>query len=159
MQCTGLPSAAFALVTYGSSFGVADYGDTLREAHRILQPGGAIVALFNHRDLDDPLQQTIESLIHSEVPGYAYGNRRVDQTEFMKSSGLFDRIHRLESSFVHEQSTVTWIAAWSSHATLARQAGGRFPAIVAAIEDVVLASCGDSIRVPYTTRVWIGVRT
>jgi ubiquinone/menaquinone biosynthesis C-methylase UbiE len=159
MEQTGLPAGAFALVAYGSSFGVADYGATLREAHRLLRPGRVMAILFNHRDLDDPLQQKIEALIQREVPGYSYGERRGDQATFIEASGTFICVRRIEVSFVHVQSISTWLAAWSSHATLARQAGDRFEAIVAAIEDLVALECRDTVRVPYTTRVWIGRRT
>jgi ubiquinone/menaquinone biosynthesis C-methylase UbiE len=158
MEQTGLPAGAFALVTYGSSFGVADYTKTLREAHRLLRPGAAMASLFNHRDLDDPLQRDIEALIRSEIPGYDYGNRRSDQAAFIESSGLFTHVRRIEVAFVHEQSTESWLAAWSSHATLARQAGERFPEVVAAIRALVTSRCQDSVRVPYSTRLWIGVR-
>ena len=159
MEQTRLPAGAFALVTYGSSFGVADYEATLREAHRLLRPGACIAVFFNHRHLDDPLQSEIEALIHREVPGYSYGNRRLDQAAFMESSGFFTGVRRVEAPFMHEQSTPSWLAAWSSHATLARQAGDRFQAIVAAIAALVAQHCEDTIRVPYTTQVWVGVRT
>jgi SAM-dependent methyltransferase len=158
MEHTGLPGGAFALAAYGSSFGVADYGATLREAHRLLRPGRTMASLFNHRDLDDPLQRKIEALIHREVPGYGYGNRRGDQATFIEASGLFAGVHRIDVPFVHEQSTSTWLAAWSSHATLARQAGNQFQAVVAAIAELVARECQDTVKVPYTTRVWIGRR-
>jgi hypothetical protein len=60
--------------------------------------------------------------------------------------------------FLHEQSTQTWLAAWASHATLARQAGERFHAILGAIEELVVQEHPDTVRVPYTTQVWIGRR-
>jgi ubiquinone/menaquinone biosynthesis C-methylase UbiE len=158
MQQTGLPDASFKLVTYGSSFGVAGYEETLREAHRLLRRGGVMASLFNHRDLDDPLQQQIEDLIHREIPGYEYGNRRRDQTAFIATSGLFDRVRQIETPFIHEQNRETWVAAWSSHATLMRQAGDRFPAILKGIDDLVRRHTAGTVRVPYTTRVWIGMR-
>jgi ubiquinone/menaquinone biosynthesis C-methylase UbiE len=158
MQKTGLPDGGYVLAAYGSSFGVADYDATLREAHRLLRRGGWIAALFNHRDLDDPLQRDIEALIHREVPSYSYGNRRQDQADHMQSNGLFTDVRRIEAPFVQEQPTQAWLAAWSSHATLARQAGERFPAIVAAIEALVMQRCKEVVLVPYTTRLWIGKR-
>jgi ubiquinone/menaquinone biosynthesis C-methylase UbiE len=158
LERTGLPTAAFSLVTYGSSFGVADYEQTLREAYRLLRPSGTMAVLFNHRELDDPLQSAIEALIHREVPGYQYGNRRQDQTSFIESSGLFRSTQRIEAPFVHEQNVDTWLEAWSSHATLARQAGDRFPVVVRAIEELVGHLCAGTVRVPYTTRAWIATR-
>ncbi len=158
MEQTGLQDGAFALLTYGSSFGVADYDATLREARRLLRSGGQLAVLFNHRDLDDPLQSKIETLIQREVPSYSYGDRRADQSKFIESSGLFASVHRFEVSFVYEQSTKAWLAAWSSHATLVRQAGSRFNEIVTTIEDLVLRECPETASIPYTTRVWIGKR-
>ena len=155
MERTGLMAGAYSLVSYGSSFGVADYAETLKEARRLLRSNGSMALLFNHRDLDDPLQQKIEALIHREVPTYDYGNRRSDQTTFIEASGLFGQVLRIDVPFMHEQSSKEWLRAWSSHATLARQAGDRFPGIVLAIEELVEKHCGDTVRVPYTTRVWI----
>jgi ubiquinone/menaquinone biosynthesis C-methylase UbiE len=158
MERTGLPDGSFALAAYGSSFGVADYEATLREAHRILRPGKAMGCLFNRRDLTDPLQSAIEALIHREVPGYRYGQRREDQAAIITASGLFGDVRRIDVPFLHEQSTQTWLAAWASHATLARQAGERFQAILGAIEELVVQEHSDTVRVPYTTQVWIGRR-
>lgn len=158
MEDTGLAEASFGLATYGSSFGVAAYDATLREAHRLLRRGGKIAVLFNHRDLDDPLQHEIEVCIRREVPGYEYGNRRADQAALISASGLFAPGMRLETPFLHEQPVAEWLEAWSSHATLARQAGDRFPAVLAAIERLVAKRCGSTVRVPYITRLWIGER-
>jgi ubiquinone/menaquinone biosynthesis C-methylase UbiE len=159
MEETGLPSQKFKLVSYGSSFGVAEYGPTLREADRLLAPGGSLVALFNHRDLEDPLQHGVEEIIRRYVPDYQYGNRRVDQGALIESTGQFVLKRRIETPFVHEQDAEEWIAAWSSHATVARQAGDRFNDILVEIADFVRARCPNKIvRVPYTTRSWIGCR-
>ncbi len=158
MQETGLPSGSFALVSYGSCFGIADYAETLAEAHRLLRPGGFLIALFNHRDLDDPLQREIEETIQRQVPGYQYGNRRVEQAPLIESSGHFTGVRRFENSFHHQQSRQTWLDAWTSHATLQRQAGERFHDIVAQIFDLVNSRCTETMNIPYTTRAWIGQR-
>lgn len=155
MTATSLDGGQFDLATYGSSFGVADYPSTLAEAGRILRPGGAVACLFNHRNLADPIQQAVEELIRSELPDFRHGNRRGDQTHYIDASGLFGPVERIDVEFLHEQATADWVAAWSAHATLRQQAGDRFAQILAGISALVAARCAETIRVPYTTRVWI----
>lgn len=156
MQDTGLESDLFQMACYGSSFGVTDRGDTLREAARLLRPGGWFVCLFNHRDLDDPLQARVEGLIRDAIPGYDYGTRREDQTKAIDASNLFGPVHRLECPITHAVPTQVWLDAWASHATLARQAGEGFEGIRARIADLVAAEApGDVLHIPYVTRVWM----
>ena len=70
---TGLPADAFQLVSFGSSFPTTDRPAALREAHRILRPGGWLALVSNHRDLEDPIQKAIEAVIHAAIPSYRYG--------------------------------------------------------------------------------------
>lgn len=159
MENTGLRAGHYAMTTYGSSFSVVDRGETLDESARLLCPGGWFVALFNHRDLDDPLQAEIETLIKDATTGYAYGPRREDQTPHIDASGHFGPVHRLECPIHHDVPKQTWLDAWRSHATLQRQAGARFEEICAAIDARVAQEPGDSLRIPYVTRVWMAQRT
>jgi SAM-dependent methyltransferase len=152
---TGQPSDAFDLVTFGSSFNVTDRPAALRETRRILRPGGWFAALWNHRDLGDPLQRRIERVIRDALPSYAYGVRREDQTAVIDASGAFGAVRTITAPIVHVQSVADVVAAWGSHATLHRQAGARFAAIVAAIARVLHDHGEPEIRVPYTTRVWM----
>jgi ubiquinone/menaquinone biosynthesis C-methylase UbiE len=154
MESTGLPAEAFSLATCGSSFGVVDRGETLREVARILEPCGWFACMWNHRDLEDPLQREIEAHIAASIPGFAYGTRREDQTAVIAASGLFGEVHTIESPILHRLPTGEWVEAWRSHATLQRQAGDRFDAIVEGIAAIVAARCGEVAEVPYTTRVW-----
>ena len=55
----------------------------------------------------------------------------------------------------HTQLIADCVEAWRSHATLQRQAGDAFAAIVDDIEDMLKATGAAEIVVPYTTRVWI----
>lgn len=155
MEDTRLPAAAFELATYGSSFGVADPAATLREAARVLRPGGWFACAWNHRDLEDPLQREIEALIHAAVPHYDYGSRRRDPSLLLADSGLFGPTLEIEASIEHVLPTESWITAWSAHATLQRQAGARFASIVAAIGELVRRRAGEQVSVPYTTRLWM----
>ncbi|HEY9843729.1 MAG: class I SAM-dependent methyltransferase [Candidatus Sericytochromatia bacterium] len=153
-EATGQPDQAFALVSFGSSFNVCDREAALRETCRILQPRGWFACLWNHRDLDDPLQGEIETLIRSFLPEYGYGTRRQDQTEPIVASGLFEAVQSVSGRVIHSQSLEDCVTAWRSHATLQRQAGARFPEIVAAIESLLRSRGQASIRIPYDTRVW-----
>ena len=154
MEATGLPAESFSLATCGSSFGVADRGETLREVARILEPRGWFACMWNHRDLDDPLQRKIEAYIAASIPGFAYGTRREDQTAAIAATGLFERVQTIEAPILHRRPSGEWVEAWHSHATLQRQAGDRFAAIVEGIATIVAKNCGDMVEVPYTTRVW-----
>src|SRR5580704_9365337 len=66
-EVTGLPSGAFTLVTFGSSFNVANRELALKETDRILCKGGWFSCMWNHRDLRDPLQQEVEALIKKTI--------------------------------------------------------------------------------------------
>jgi SAM-dependent methyltransferase len=155
MQSSGLPDKHFALVSYGSSFGVTDRAETLREAARLLADAGWFMCVFNHRDLQDPLQARIEHYIHARIPDYAYGTRREDQLEVIRACGRFGPVEKIERPIMHVCPARDWVAAWASHATLQRQAGARFGAILEGIADIVAGAGGDTLHVPYTTRVWL----
>ncbi|WP_026972594.1 class I SAM-dependent methyltransferase [Aliagarivorans marinus] len=151
---TGQADQAFDLVTFGSSFNVTDRLVTLAETKRILKPNGWFACMWNHRDLDDPFQHEIESIIKSHIDGYNYGTRREDQTEVINQSGLFEDVHYIEGQVEHYQTKEDLIEAWRSHATLERQAGDKFSAIIDAIQALVDGYPEDKIKVPYTTRMW-----
>ena len=75
-ESTGLEDASVHAAFFGSSFNVVDQEKTLEEVARILLPRGWFACLWNHRDVDDPIQKEIESIIKSFIPNYDYGLRR-----------------------------------------------------------------------------------
>lgn len=150
-EATGLPDGAFALVAYGSSFNVVDPALALREAARIATRDGAIALMWNHRDLDDPLQAAIETAIRRRVPGYAYGTRRADPTAAIAASGAFGDVQAIERRFFHHTNGADFLDGFRAHATLARQAGDAFDAVLGDIAALV----GDgALDVPFATRIW-----
>ncbi|MBU2097518.1 MAG: class I SAM-dependent methyltransferase [Gammaproteobacteria bacterium] len=148
--------ASFDIVTFGSSFNVCDRPKALLEVKRISKAKGWFAAMWNHRDLQDPIQARIEQIITEMVPSYGYGVRREDQTEVMNASGLFEQVHFIEGSVVHQQTVAEVVEAWRSHATLQRQAEDRFNDVVAAIEQFLISAGQSTISIPYTTRIWCG---
>lgn len=152
---TGQPSQTFNMVTFGSSFNVCDRTSALKEASRILKPRGWFSCMWNHRQLDDPVQAQIETIIKTAVPHYSYGSRREDQAAIISASGLFGEVVHLDSNVLHEQSVAECVEAWRSHATLARQAGNNFSKAIMAIEELLTNLKQNSITIPYTTNIWI----
>jgi hypothetical protein len=144
------------LVAYGSSFNVLEPEQALRECARVLHSGGSWLALWNHRDIDDPLQREVEAAIRRFVPDFRYGSRRESPLGQVEANGSFARGIGLERRFVAEVSAADWLAAWKSHATLRQQACGSMPALV----DTVAAILGGTreLRIPYFTRAWIARR-
>lgn len=152
---TGMEAAAFDLVTFGSSFNVCDRTQALIETNRILKPGGYFACMWNHRDLDNPLQKEIEQVIQRNNPSYTYGTRREDQTEVICQSGLFGEVHFLEGTVEHHLKAEDFIEGWKSHGTVYRQSPEVFGRIIAEIRDVVEGLHQETIIVPYTTRIWM----
>lgn len=59
----------------------------------------------------------------------------------------------IERRFVVKVPTKSWLDAWRSHATLARQVGeARLDTIVEKIADLIGNT--DTVAVPYFTRAW-----
>jgi ubiquinone/menaquinone biosynthesis C-methylase UbiE len=153
-EATGCPSGSFDLVTFGSSFNVTDPHAALKESARILKKRGWFACMWNHRDLTDPLQERIESIIKDHVPSYSYGSRREDQSDVIAASELFGPVRKIEGSVTHVQKIAECIEAWRSHATLQRQAGPKFSSVVRGIETFLSELKGETIAVPFVTRVW-----
>ena len=154
-EATGQVEQAFDTVTFGSSFNVCDRQQALKETARILKPCGWFACMWNHRQLEHPIQAQIEAIIKERVSGYGYGTRREDQTAVVESSGLFGPVVHLDSRVTHEQTIEECVEAWRSHATLERQAGAAFHGVVAAIEDYLRRLNTSSIQVPYSTNIWL----
>lgn len=155
-EATGQPSNLFELVTFGSSFNVTDRAKALKESHRLLKNRGWFACMWNHRDLMDDLQQSVEKIIFSYIPDYSYGSRREDQTDIIEKSNLFQKPIFMEGLVTHQVPKSAWVEAWASHATLKRQAGVLFSDIISDIEVFVRENIqGDMILIPYKTKIWL----
>jgi ubiquinone/menaquinone biosynthesis C-methylase UbiE len=149
---TDLPESSVHAAFFGSSFNVLDQKATLSEVARILVPDGYFVCMWNHRDLNDRLQNQIEEMIRQMVPDYNYGSRREDPTAVIDESKLFGQVGYLEQNFkVQMPSNIFW-EGWKSHATLERQAGPKFAAVLERIRELLAPY--EVIDVPYSTRIW-----
>lgn len=151
---TGKELSHYDLVTFGSSFNVTDREKALKETARILKDEGWFACMWNHRDLSDPIQESIEKVISKHLKDYHYGTRREDQSEIINKSGLFEEVVKIEGMVVHFQTLEDCVEAWRSHATLERQAGEKFNRIIEEIKDLLHQECSGDLAIPYTTRIW-----
>ena len=152
---TGMEGGKFDLVTFGSSFNVCDRQKALVETSRILKPKGWFACMWNHRDLEDPLQQKIENVIQRNIPDYTYGIRREDQTEVIEHAGLFETVQFISGRVEHHLDAEGFIEGWKSHGTVYRQSPEVFEKIISEIRQTVEELHQKTIMVPYTTRIWM----
>ena len=154
---TGMESNKFDIVTFGSSFNVCNRQEALVEAKRILRDKGWFACMWNHRDLNDPLQKDIEAVFQEEIENYSYGSRREDQTEEINKNGLFQKVVYIEGTVVHKILAEDFIEGWKSHGTVHRQSKEKFDLINERIRKIVEERVGESefVDVPYTTRIWM----
>lgn len=155
-EATGLPARSFDLVTFGSSFNVLEPSAALDECARLLRPGGWVVCLWNHRDLDDPLQAHLQAVIESHVPGYTHGSRREDPTPLFTNDARYERVHAFVGSQLHRSSCAEFVAGFRAHATLIRQAGDTLPNVLDALKQALADRAG--IEVPFITRIFAARR-
>ena len=152
---TGMESDMFDLVTFGSSFNVCDRQLALKETNRILKSGGYFACMWNHRDLEDPIQKEIEMIIKRNISDYSYGTRREEQTDVIQASGLFKEVFFVSGRVEHRILAEDFIEGWKSHGTVYRQSPEIFDKINREIRELVESYQQEYIVVPYTTRIWI----
>ena len=154
-EATGLPTSSLYAAFFGSSFNVVNQSLALAEVSRILVPKGWFACMWNHRNLDDPIQQQIESIIKSSIPTFSYGSRREDPTNIINASGYFSATKSIADSFVWKMLKSDVVVAWKSHATLKRQASSDsiFNSVIEQIANC-LDELPEVIEVPYTTRIY-----
>ncbi len=151
-----LQSGSFDWVTFGSSFNVMDRTEALKEAHRLLKGNGYFSCMWNHRDLNDPIQQKAENAILSIVPNYTRGVRREDQRPIIEAhKEFFDNIIYIEEDFYFHQSLENYILAWQSvknpYWDLETKEGQEiFDKITAKMREVL----PQEFDIKYTTRCW-----
>lgn len=157
-EATGRPGGVYDFVSFGSSFNVCDRSTALQETYRLLKPRTWFCCLWNHRNLEDPIQKEIERIIKTYISGYGYGTRREDQSTVINTSTLFTDVQEVTGHVSHTQSVEKAIEAWRSHATLHRQAGECFPEIIRSIAAFLRKNNASSISIPYTTQAWVARR-
>jgi hypothetical protein len=112
--------------------------------------------MWNHRNLDDPIQKEAEDIIESFVPSYSRGVRREDQRPFIEQySHLFNNICYIEVDFVVDRTIEEYILAWQSVKNKywdLETAEGRN--LFERITRQIRQSLPLNFQIAYTTRAW-----
>lgn len=155
---TGLQTNSVDLFTMGSSFNTTNRIETLKEAHRVLKPGGYFTCMWNHRDIEkDTVQKKVEQIIEKIIPTYDRGTRREGQADFILSSSLFNDIHYIEEKQRIIRTNHEYIEAWKSVRNAAwdlKTDKGRetFRMIIHAIKKELENT--PKLELTYTTKIW-----
>ncbi len=153
---TKLESNKYDWVTFGSSFNVMNRELALKEAHRLLKDEGFFSCMWNHRNLNCPIQEKAENIIIDFVPNYSRGVRREDQKPFLeKYNSLFTDIIYLEVDFNVKRTIDEYINAWKSvrnqYWDLETSEGSElFEKITVKMRE----NLPESFEIRYTTRIW-----
>ena len=153
---TSLPDSSVNWVTFGSSFNVMDRELALKETYRILKNGGFFTCMWNHRNLNDPVQEQAENIIERFVPDYDRGVRREDQRPVIEqNAALYKDILYLESDFEIPRSIDEYIKAWKSvknrYWDLSTKEG---ELLFQTITDTMRTELPPLFNIRYTTRAW-----
>ena len=149
-------SEKYDWVTFGSSFNVIDRNLALKETSRILKDHGFFTCMWNHRNLECPIQKTAERIVESIVPNYERGVRREDQRPFLeKNATEFKDICYVEADFSVKRTIEEYLLAWKSvknkYWDLDTEEGSK---LFATICEKIKKELPSTFDVRYTTRAW-----
>jgi len=147
-----LADGAADAVTVAQAFHWFDHDRALPELHRVLRAGGALVLVWNMRDVEHPLQRGLEDLLAPLRRIADAGS--VDWRGALARSGLFGEPE--EASFRHEQRLTVdglceRVASTSFVATMAPAERDELIARVRALAD----GLDEPFAFPYVTEVSI----
>jgi len=136
---------------FGSSFNVINHKKTIKELDRILFNGSKIICLFNHRNLNDNIQEHIEMIIKRNIKNYDYGTRRKDLRPLLKKLGCFKDIKYYEDDFNVKYKIQDVVDAFKSHGTIKIQSKNKFNLVINEIQDFLESLGKIFLYVPYKT--------
>lgn len=153
---TALKKESVNWAAFGSSFNVMDRNTALKEAHRILRKKGFFTCIWNHRDLEDPIQKKVEDEIIKLIPAYDRGARREDQRFIIEQNkNLFENIFYTEVDFNISITRENYINAWKSvrnkYWDLSAKNGRE---LFKKIARFIRENIPEEFDVKYTTRAW-----
>ena len=159
-EATGLLDGSVDLVSMASSLHWADFDKACEEFHRILRPGGILVALWNPRFIEaNPLLVEIEAEITRLKPDI----RRVSSgrsglterlTDMLSAKPQFAEVLYMEGRHFLQQTPSQYIGVWRSVNDLQVQLGPELFQKFLDFTEKRIAGLA-AIETTYVTRAWV----
>lgn len=148
-----LPDGAADAVTVAQAFHWFSTAQALAEIHRVLRPDGGLGLVWNRRDLDDPLQHTLDQMItrhRGDVPTHRSGRWKsaVGATE------LFGPLEEHVVPHHQELDRSGLVDRVMSTSVMAALPDAERRAAIADIEELA-ARQTEPIQISYTTEIYL----
>jgi SAM-dependent methyltransferase len=134
-----------------------DFARALPELHRVLAPGGALVFLWNSRDLDDPLQRALEELIEP-LRGTVIMQQEMEWRSPVEASGLFGRIEQRAFRFEQSMTVDDLVARVSSTSFVAAMTPSERDPLLDEVRALAVGRA-EPFAFPYRTDVFVITRS
>ena len=148
-----LPAGSADAVTVAQAFHWFDPERAVPELHRVLRPGGGVALLWNTRDLDDPLQATIDELLEP----FKVDTEHTERDPRQDFGGLFTPLEELlfrHKHWVTRRGLLDTIGSRSYIAAL----GERERTLLLARLKELTEGLPEPLALPYVTEVFLCFR-
>jgi SAM-dependent methyltransferase len=148
-----LPDGSADALTVAQAFHWFDHAVAIPELHRVLRPGGALVLIWNSRDMADPLQQALEALLRPlrrDAPYQLGGAWR----EPLESSGLFGAPEEAQFGIAQEMTADGVCERVASTSFVAAMVQDERDRLLAKVRDLV-GDRPEPFDFPYVTEVYV----
>jgi SAM-dependent methyltransferase len=152
-----IPVAAGSVdaATAGQSFHWFRWDEAVPEVHRILRPGGGLGLVWNERNPDDPLQQTLADLLRPFRPAWQEGRaRHAGWREVIARSGLFSAFEEYVSGFVNELDADGLVERLATTSFVAAASPARQAELERSLRELAAAH-GGTVRFVYRTEAFV----
>ena len=148
----GLADGAVRWITAAQAFHWADPPRALPALARALADGGHLTCLWNNRCNDDSeLLRAVMAAVRARVPGFDERYRERDWATVI-AGDWFEATAIDEARHTIVMTRDRFRSLWRSHNLLAETAGPDLPAVLTAIDDLLVGH--ETVDVPYLTRAW-----
>jgi ubiquinone/menaquinone biosynthesis C-methylase UbiE len=148
-----LPDATADAVTCAQSFHWFANETAIAELHRVLKPEGALVLIWNSRDMSDPLQRALEDLLGSLREG-VIGQLEGAWRDAIEGSALFGPLEEARFELKQTLTPEGVCDRVASTSFVAAMPAAEREALLARVRELV-GTRDEPVAFPYVTEVYV----